>query len=148
MNLSQYTHTPLLIISFAVLAFILLGIFSVLLYKADSKNDTKSRENISFILITSFLIVLVLFIIVAVIDMTPRKEAKAKFAADIKAETGYTISEDSADQILGQCNSDYYSDNIIATGKDGSKVALTYIIEDKKLNLFLAGQPLLKDEKK
>ena len=93
------------------------------------------------------MIILPLFLITEYFSTTPQKGARTKFAADIKTETGYTISKDSVDQILDQYNSKD-SGSIMATGKDGNTVVLTYIIDDQKLNLFLAEKPLLKAESK
>lgn len=145
MNLSQYMPTSLPLIIVIILAFILLIIFSVLFWKTD--DDTKATENISFIFIISVMIILPLFLITEYFSTTPQKGARTKFAADIKTETGYTISKDSVDQILDQYNSKD-SGSIMATGKDGNTVVLTYIIDDQKLNLFLAEKPLLKAESK
>ena len=146
MDLSQYVPTSSLLIIVIILAFILLIIFSVLFWKTD--DDTKATENISFIFMISVMIILPLFLITEYFSTTPQKGARTKFAADIKTETGYTISENSASQILDQCYFSYHSDSIMATDKKGNKVALTYIIDDKTLNLFLASQSLLKDEGK
>lgn len=145
MNLSQYMPTSLPLIIVIILAFILFIIFSVLFWKTD--DDTKATENISFIFIISVMIILPLFLITEYFSTTPQKGARTKFAADIKTETGYTISKDSVDQILDQYNSKD-SGSIMATGKDGNTVVLTYIIDDQKLNLFLAEKPLLKAESK
>lgn len=146
MNLSQYVPTSPLFIAAIAITIMSFIIFSTLLYKADARNDTKAAENISFIWIMSFFIIIPLLLFSLFVDTAPQKEAKTKFTADITKETGYTISKDSANQILNRHNSNHYSDNIIATDKNGNKVTLTYIIDDKTLNLFLAGKPLLKNE--
>ena len=101
-------------------------------------------ENMGFIIIISFFIIIPLLLIASCTDTASQKKAKAKFAADIETETGYTISKDSVNQILNQYNSKD-SGSIMATDKKGNTVALTYIIDDKRLNLFLAGKSLLKD---